>query len=267
MIVHTHRVDYEKYGNIVKIKPIFDVHLGNKYCDKKALKNYLAEDDDHLTYFIGGGDLMDSIVITDPRYEKHVDDTPLDAIIDAQVDEMYELLEPYKDRIIGLGRGNHENVVIKKCGTDPTGRLCKKLDCAYLGYSGLIRLIMSEGEKGGRGRTVFIRWHHGWGGGSRTQGADLTKYSKDTMYWDADVFLYGHVHRKQSDRVPRLGLSGEVLISKPKVIGICGTFLKTYSKTVDTTYSEVKGYPPTEIGGIKVNIQPTDRWVKIWIDV
>jgi len=266
LIVHTQRIDYKKYGNTVKIKPIFDIHWGNRYCDKRALKEYLAENNDYLTYFIGGGDLMDSIVVTDKRYEKHADDTGVKPIIDTQVNEISEVLMPYKDKIIGLGRGNHEDTVIKKCGTDPAERVCEKLDCTYLGYSGLIRLQLFEG-KGGRGRTVTIRWHHGWGGGSRTQGADLTKYSKDLMYWDADIFLYGHVHRKQSDRVPRLGLSGEVLISKPKLMGICGTFLKTYSKTTDASYSEKAGYPPTEIGGLVVNIQPTERWVKTWIDV
>jgi hypothetical protein len=263
MIIHTCRIPYT-YGDTIKIKPIFDVHYGNKYCDVRKFREYLADSDEY-TYFMGGGDLIDSIVATDPRYSKHADGTPSAAIIDDQVKGFLEMIEPYKDRIIGLGRGNHEDVIIRKCGTDPVARMCEKLGCAYLGLSGLIRLILSE--NGNRGRTIIIRWHHGWGSGSRTQGADLTKYSKDTSYWDADLFLYGHVHRKQSDRVPRLGLVGEKLVSKPKMIGICGTFLRTYSDTTDSTYSELKGYPPTEIGGLTVNIQPKMRWVKMWIDI
>ena len=137
----------------------------------------------------------------------------------------------------------------------------------FLGYSGLIKIIFREqsksGGKLGRGRTVIIRYHHGWGGGSRTQGADLTKFSKDVAYWDADIFLYGHVHRKQTDAIPRLGLVGEKLISKPKIMCICGTFLKTYTGSMEPTYSEVKGYPPVEIGGVVVNIKPDKDWVKI----
>lgn len=143
-------------------------------------------------------------------------------------------------------------------------RLCNKLGCAYLGYSGMIILKMSD--NGGRGRTIKIRWHHGWGGGSRTRGGDLTKYSKDITYWEADVYLYGHTHQRNTDRIPRLGTAGAKLISKPKILGICGTFLKTYTATADSTYSEEKGYPPVEIGGITVHIKPTTTWAQIWAE-
>jgi hypothetical protein len=263
MIVTTYRIPYQ-YGQTIKIKPLGDIHWGNRYCDKNTLKAFL-EDSDDLTYFFGIGDLMDSIVVPDIRYSKHADDTESSTIIDEQVETLYDVLAPYKGRFVGLGRGNHEDVIIKKCGTDPVKRLCTLLDCTYLGYSGLVRLIFKENE--GRGRTVVIRWHHGWGGGSRTQGADLTKYSNDVKHWQADIYLYGHVHRRQGDRIPRLGLVGEKLISRPKLIGICGTFLKTYSDSEDSTYSEVKGYPPVEVGGLTVNIKPTRKWVDMGFDI
>jgi len=263
MIVTTYRIPY-KYGQTIKIKPIFDLHSGNTSFDKPALKKFLADSDED-TYFIGGGDMADAIVVKDIRYRKSGDSTEGDDIIDEQVEELHDLLSPYQDRIIGLGDGNHEKTIRLKCGTNMTKRLCKRFGVTHLGYSWLVRLIFRENK--GRGRMVVLRGHHGWGGGSRTQGADLTKYSRDLQYWDADIFLYGHVHRKQSDRVPRIGLVGEKMISKPKLMGICGTFLKTYSNTANSTYSEESGYPPTEIGGITVNIKPIEKWVKYWIDV
>lgn len=263
MIVTTHRILY-KYGDTIKIKPIADIHFGASACDVNALKKDLANLDDN-TWLIGIGDLMDSVSITDPRYSKGNDATAGSAIIDEQVDGMENLLQPYKDRIIGLGRGNHEDVIIKHNGTDPMKRLCQRLDCKYLGYSGLLRLLFRQ--KAGGGRKVVIRYHHGWGGSSRTQGADLTKYSKDIKHWEADVFLYGHVHRRQSDRIPRIGLVGEQMVAKPKLVGICGTYLRTYLKTTSSTYSEIKGYPPTEIGGIMLEIKPRDQWVDMRIIV
>lgn len=263
MVVYTHRIKYKSYNDIIKIKPLFDLHCGSKHCDVRAIREYLKDSDDH-TYFIGGGDMTDSIVMKDPRYRKTCDATETNAIVDEQVDMLEDLLSPYKHRIIGLGDGNHEKQVELRCGTNIVKRLCKRLDCKHLGFSWLLRLILSTGNQGGR--TVVIRGHHGWGGGSRTQGADLTKFSKDMQHFDADVFMYGHVHRLQSDRVPRLGLVGETLISKPKVICICGTFLKTYSKGADSSYSEEKGYPPVEVGGLCVNIKPKRRWVEIKVD-
>ena len=264
MVIYTYRIEY-KYGDTIKIKPLFDVHYGHKACDVNAVKQYLAEDDDKNTYIIGGGDTIDSIIVTDPRYRKSMDATSSDDIIDEQIEGIEKILSPYKDRIIGLARGNHEKTIIQKCSTNPIKRLCKRLDTKDLGYSGLIRLILNENKS--RIRTVIIKYHHGWGGGSRTQGADLTKYSKDLQYWDADIFLYGHIHRKQTDRVPRLGLSGEELISKPKIECICGTFQKTYTRGPDSTWAEERGYPPTEIGGLIVKIKPVERWVTIKVDV
>ena len=261
MIIHTERITY-KYGQTIQIIPLFDLHYGNTACDVQALKDVIKKNKN--AYFFGGGDWLDSVVVTDKRYRKTVDASVGDAIIDEQIDGLYEIIKPIRKRIIGLGSGNHEDTIVKRCGTDPMRRLCKMLEVPFLGYSGLIRLIFSQGGKAGR--KVIIRWHHGWGGGSRTQGADLTKYSKDMNHWEADAFLYGHVHRKQSDRVPRLGLWGEKLISKPKLLGICGTFLRTYTAGADPTYSEKAGYPPTEIGALTLNIKPKRTWCEMWID-
>lgn len=264
MKVTTHRVNY-KYGDTFALKPIADVHMGSMACDVKAFKEYLADSDDK-TLFIGIGDLLDCIIVKDfKRYRKSGDSSFGDAIIDEQIDKAEEILRPYTDRIIGLGHGNHEDTIIKVCSTNPIKRLCKRLDVPFLGYSGLVRLIFSIRDKGkfGKTRTVVIRYHHGWGGGSRTQGADLTKYSRDLAYWDADIYLYGHVHRQQTDSIPRLGLSGEKVISRPKIMAICGTFLKTYLDTNNPTYSEVKGYPPVELGGVVVKIKPYREWVKM----
>lgn len=253
MIVITKRIEY-KLGQTIKIKPIFDVHYGSTNCDVSKFKSFL-KDSDEDTYFIGGGDLLEAIIVGDKRYRKSNDNTSDDAIIDKQVDDMTQMLYPYKDRIITMATGNHEDTITKIHGTNPIKRICKDLnEIPYMGFSGLIKLTFVE--KGARGRTVIIRLHHGWGGGSRTQGSDLTKFSKDLQYWDADIFLYGHVHRKQTDQVPRLGLIGSKLVSKPKTMCICGTFLKTYTDSSDPSYSEMGGYPPTEIGGVVVTIKP-----------
>ena len=264
MIIHETRVPYV-YGDEFTIKPLYDVHYGNTYCDTKALKAYLADTDDK-TYIIGGGDSIDAIITKDfKRYMKHSDATETDAVIDEQVDGLYEILAPYKERFIGLMDGNHEHTMTKYCGTNPIRRMSEKLECKHLGFSCLIKLIFRE--EGGRGRTVVVRAHHGWGGGSRTRGADLTKFSRDVTYWDADIYLYGHTHNRQSDAIERLSVVGTKLVAKPKHIFICGTFLKTLSLTTDATYAEVAGYPPTSIGGINIKIKPDSRWVTVESDV
>jgi hypothetical protein len=261
MIITTYDINY-KYGETVKIVPLFDIHLGNKLCDKVQLKRDLAALDWKSTYVFGGGDWLDSVIVSDrKRYRKSIDDSKGDDVIDEQIEEMYDIINPYKSHLIGVGSGNHEDTITLRCSTNPSKRLAKMLEVQCLGYSSLIRLRLSE--KGARVRTVVIRSHHGWGGGSRTQGADLTKYSKDAGYWDCDVFTYGHVHKRQNDKVPRLGLCGEKFISKPKILMLCGTYLKTFTQSEDPSYSEKEGYPPCEIGLISVDIKPHNDWVKM----
>lgn len=263
MITLTVPLKYKGYEDVLRLIPMFDLHVGHAACDLRAIKSDMARLERN-SYIIGGGDWLDSIVTSDlKRYQKSSDATEGDAIIDEQLATVKEIFEPHRKKILGLGIGNHEQVVIKRCGTNPIKRLCDEWKIPYLGFSGLIRLNLRK-EQGGGGRAVVIRFHHGWGGGSRTQGADLTKFSKDITHWDADIYLYGHVHRKQTDRIPRLGISGSSLVAKPKLIGICGTYLKTYTQSADPTYSEVAGYPPTEIGHLSLCIKPKQRWVEMW---
>jgi UDP-2,3-diacylglucosamine pyrophosphatase LpxH len=257
------RIEY-KYGDEIKIKPLFDIHYGNALCDVRALKDFLADSDDK-TYFIGGGDWMDSIIVTDKRYRKSIDPFDSEEIVDEQIDGLYNILEPYKDRILSCGEGNHEDTIVKKCGTNPSKRLAEKLGVPYTGYSCFFKINLTE--NGGRGRTVVIYLHHGYGGGSRTQGADLTKYAKTIASYDADIYLYGHTHKLQSDEIPRLGIVGNKLVSKPKILVVCGTFKKSLGLNNETTFEEVMGFPPTKMGGATINIKPTREWVSMSVSL
>jgi hypothetical protein len=267
MIVSTYRIDY-RYGETIKLMPLFCAHLGSANCDEKKLKQDIAvaaANPNH--YLFGGGDLNDMVILADTkRYTKANDICPTDDIVDYQIDRAEEILDPMRGRIIGLGEGNHEEEIAHRCGTNPSKRLAKRLNTTYLGYSGLIRLQLSE--NGARGRTVDIRWHHGWGGGgSRTRGYPLTKYSKDIAYWKADLYLYGHDHQKQDDRIVGFGIGARnTLCARDRMLVVCGTYLKTYTLTEYPTYGEKAGYPPVAIGCPTINITPNADWVTMSVD-
>jgi len=252
------RINY-KYGDEFELRPVYDVHYGINTCDVRAFKAFLGEPNPKRQ-FLFGGDLLDSIIVTDPRYQKSMDSTKGEAIIDEQVDTMVEILEPYAPQILGIGEGNHEQTITKRCSTNPTKRLCEKLGVDYLGLSGLMQIRFREAN--GRGRTLVIRYHHGWGGGARTAGASVTKYEKDMKYWDADIFIYGHDHQRKIDNNDRLGLKGNKLISRPQWLGVCGSFMKTFVEGA-ISYSEIKGYFPTSVGGIQFRVKPDKHWLTI----
>ena len=218
------------------------------------------------TYIIGLGDLLDSIIVQDTkRYAKSQDDTKTDSIIDEQIERMYNLLSPYKERIIGLHDGNHEEAIIRKCGTNPTKRLADLLETEYLGLSSLIRIVF-EGPSGGN-RNLIIRSHHGWGHAGRTVGGDLTKYSHDVKFWEADLFLYGHVHTLKSidiDAGRMIGARSWRTIQRKMVI--CGTYQRTYSNDTTATYAERMGLPPVSIRSPEIFMRPWKYGVELKVE-
>jgi len=99
---------------------------------------------------------------------------------------------------------------------------------------------------------------HGFGGGTRTEGGSVTKYSKFADRFSCDVVVVGHDHRKQFVRYPVLGISGikEVkLTARPKLICLGGSWKKSYSDNTSTTWEETKGFVASEIGGITIEIK------------
>lgn len=204
---------------------------------------------------------MDSIIVNDKRYTKSMDTTSGEEIIDEQIQQAYDILEPYKDKLIGLGEGNHERSLTNMCNTNPVRRLCEKLGCEYLGYTWMCSIALREVD--GRGRTVVIYGNHGWGGGTRTEGGDLTKYAKIMSAYESDIYLFGHTHGLMAKRSPRLSIAGKKLIAKDRYICICGTFMKTISPDETPSWSETKGFNPARIGGITINIKPINHWCDI----
>ena len=268
MRVITVPIEY-KYGDTIRIKFFQDLHIGSPLFDKTGFKNFLADMDDK-TYLIGNGDIFDMILATDPRYKKGVENCTTEAIVDEQIDEGYQLLKPYADRIISIGIGNHEETIVKHNGTNPIRRLCEKLSTdthkvEYLGMAWMIRLNMHEADKG-RGRSIVVYGHHGYGGGTRTEGGSLTKFSKDLMYQDADIYLFGHVHEKLYKNIPRGYHGGTKYLSKDRLLIIGGCFKKNLTNDDSVTWEETRGFPIRSIGGVAVCIKPTTDWAKMWAE-
>lgn len=260
MICHTVRIPYS-YGETIRIRPIFDIHYGNYACDIKELKEFVS---DKEAYYFGGGDWFDSITIKDKRYQKSMDSTKSDEIIDEQVEGLKDIISSINGRFLGLMTGNHEKKLAQSFGTHPIKRICKEYNIPFLGYSCFLRLMLHD--NGSRVRTVKFYAHHGYGGG-RTLGADLTRFSQPMMYYAADVYTFGHSHQKHWTPIERLDVNTNgKIIHKPKHLCVCGTFLRTLSDNTDSTYAEEAGFRPVSLGGLTINIKPTIHSYDIWVD-
>lgn len=257
-------IQYNSRKDIIKIKPIMDLHKGAKTCDIKAFKNFIA-DRDEFTFFPLNGDLWDAIYFRDKRFKASGHDkTSSDAAIDEEVDEMEYLLSPIKDKIICAGHGNHEETVLKMCYTNMSNRLAKRLGVPFLGYSYWLRLKLSC--NGGRVRNVNIFVTHGFGGGTRTEGGSITKYSKFADRYDCDIFITGHDHKLQFVKYPILAIAGDTdvrMFSKPKLVCLGGSWKKNYSADTSTTWEETRGFNASIIGGMTIEIKVKDPHVDI----
>jgi hypothetical protein len=260
-------IKYRSKSQIIKIRPLMDLHKGAKTCDMRAFKEWL-KDHDEDTYYYTNGDLWDMIFFDDKRFRLSGHD-PMDGEdddpIDVEVREMAQILEPIKDHLIAVGTGNHEDTIAKRCKTNPSKRLADLLGVPYLGFSFWFRLLLTA-ETGGCGRTVDFFSTHGFGGGTRTEGGSVTKYSKFSDRFMCDVFVAGHDHRKQYVRYPLLGITGKkdvVLFGKSKLVCLGGSWKKTYGMGTAVTWEETKGFPPSELGGITIQIKPAQKWVNL----
>lgn len=259
-------IRYKSMKDIIKIKPLMDLHYGAKTCDIRAFKEFLKEHDEN-TYYFTNGDLWDMIYFDDKRFRlsnHNPNDGEDDDPIDKEIKEMVNILDPIKDRIICVGHGNHEDAISKKCHTNPSKRLAEALGVPYLGYSFWFRIILSQAD-GGRGRTIDFYCTHGFGGGTRTEGGSVTKYSKYSDRFLCDIFVVGHDHRKQYVRYPLLGIVGKKdvsLFGKSKLVCLGGSWKKTYGTGTTVTWEETKGFPPNEIGGITIELKVTNTWIK-----
>jgi hypothetical protein len=255
-------IEYENFSDPIEIIPIGDIHYGSSLCDVNALKKTLKNNP--KAHYIFNGDVFDAIVPNDPRYQKSGDNIKGDAMLDIAVNDVANIIMPYRKEILGIGHGNHEQQAIKRYGTSLVGRLCHLLECDHFGYSGILRLALRR--KSSNIKTIDIYYHHGFGGGCKTEGGNLTKFWRHAKGWDADIFLYAHVHDIQSDSRSRCGW-GNPVASKDMHLVICGTYKKTFTETVDATWEETKGFHPVHIGSPIIRIYPqSNGWVDIKVE-
>ncbi len=206
------------------------------------------------------GDLADFIVKQDSKRFRVSSIDPdlvkkgLDRITDFQVEMVIDYFKKYAEtgRILGAIRGNHEDSILQHHSTDVHERICEGLGIRNLGYSAFIRLTLKKKNTGAK-RNCVIYAHHGHGS-SRRAGSSVNRLEDTIMKYDCDIVLQSHDHQKLGKRFIRLYVSPSgtpKIRHKPIIVARTGTFLRT-SVEGDTTYSEKAGYPPTDIGVVKI---------------
>lgn len=258
-----------------KIYPLGDVHIGALNCAEKEFKNLVKMiENDETAFWFGGGDALDAVILQD---QKRFDPKSLPSwmlkgntdkirdrlgdMVAAQRDRFLEMVEPIKDKCIGLIEGNHEYSIMKYHNRALMNELCEGLDTVNLTDCCFIRFKF-ERTTGNSSSVSHVRMFaaHGSGGG-RTAGSEpnhLARLANDKI---CELVLRGHSHVQHIlPPIARLTIPNcGALIAEPESTIVraanWGCFLRTYASG-PSTYDSRATYPVRPLSTIRVHIQP-----------
>ena len=253
-------LSYSSPSGYVNILPFSDLHLGNKLCDLDLFKKHLKLLDEENTYWFCLGDMIDSVVLSDPRFDPK--SCGLGDIVLDYADTLIELLEPYKDTCLGYLTGNHEEKLRKKAQIDVSRYIAKQLGVTYMGLVSL--LYVSFSRKSHSCGQVWLLTHGSFNG--QTRYGKIRKAEELSQKFDADIYFSGHTHDKVYTRVVTYTVNrvGQ-LVEKERVFVITGGYLRGYSDSVDEyCYVERKLLKPLPLGTPLVRIYPECKRVDVY---
>jgi len=247
------------------IIPIGDVHLGNIGCDVTKLKKlvaWIASKDN--VYWIGMGDFLDCINMSDKRFDPHTIAPEfrdaLDNLIPMQMHRIVEILEPIKDKCLGLHEGNHERKIRLHYHYDPIYEIWKAFNMPSIpmlkdAAITRIRFIKICNTKKRPSFTYDIFSVHGNVGG-RKGGAKINRLEDMCASVDADIYLMAHSHIKLTESKSLIYADNHLNLKRSKkVLAVTGCFLNGYTKGAGG-YCEQWMLPPTMTGVVKISIKP-----------
>ena len=214
-----------KAGTTLKLALFSDLHFDSPDCDKAVLKKHLDFCLKEGRYILIGGDLFDAILLKDQkRAVNHLMENT-DNQLNTKINAVVDFLRPYKDNILFIGRGNHEESILKYSGVDILQLTTQLLNAEgkhqiqYGNYANFLRFNFIDN----RNKSVLhydIFENHGAGGAApQTKGMlDFSRMAKGTL---ADLIWMGHKHNAladYSDPVMYIDQKGEVRMKNRQFI-------------------------------------------------
>ena len=249
----------------VEIIPLGDLHLGNVGCDLDKFSEYV----DYIkrkpnAYAILMGDMVESITPEDKRFDpKSIDKKyrihDLTNLVDKQLHDLMEVLEPIKGKVLCVLQGNHEETVRLKHYVDIGLALARALKAPYMGYDGFLSLSFTGNgpTKSRRNKAIFYL-SHGYGGGTgKRSGGKVNKLEDAARIFACNCVILAHDHRMIiSPPSIRLSLDrANNLIQEKQYAIMSGSFLKGYVPG-STSYIEKFCGTPHDLGTIICTIYP-----------
>lgn len=246
----------------VKLGLFSDIHFDSPDCDKETLKLHLDYCLQDQRYILVNGDLFDAILLKDAKRAVPHNTEHRDNQLNVKLEETAHFLTPYKDQILFMGRGNHEESIIKYNGLDLMQMLTALLNAGskhkiqYGNYANFLRFSWVDNK-----HTPHLRYdifaHHGAGGSAPvTKGMiDFSRLSKGV---NADLIWIGHKHNSivdYSDPIMFIDQCGNVVLKNRQCIQT-PSYQKGRTIDYNVNFAE-RFYGHTALSGFgEVNLTP-----------
>lgn len=251
--------------------PVSDTHLCSPEADEAEVRRTVELiRTDPNAYWGHGGDITDSILPGDPRWNLRAIDLRklprdekgrpmVDNLANWQIDTADELFWPIAHKCLWLQEGNHEQAQYRHYHSHPTYELIKRwrergVTVPYGGQTAFVRLDFSWNREVW---TKYVFTEHGATGGG-SDGNGVNNFQTRLMNMDADLYFKGHVHKRMI-LPPALQLSwgARKITKRIRIMALTGAYLKSYGNGGTPSYSERAAYRPTVIGGVVALVQPS----------
>lgn len=210
-----------------------DFQYGAQGCDIDRIQRDVEWGMKHGAYFLGMGEYLDIAspsnrmkIKTAGFYDSTID--ALEEIAQKKGEEFLALVKGSEDRWIGLLEGHH--LYEFQDGTTSDTRIAQALRAPFLGTCAFIRLRFARNKHSRVTATIWA--HHGAGGGQKA-AAPLNKLENLMPYFDADIYLIGHQHKKVGAPIDQLYMTKKRpydIRHRTKIIAGTGGYLKGYWK-------------------------------------
>jgi len=253
------RHDLTTNNDIIKLYAFGDLHIASQAFDKKAFLKLVKEIKESNGYWIGMGDFGECIPVSDRRFDPDsIRETYRDQLPryhQLEVLELKDMLEPIRDKCLGVLEGNHE-VNLRSSQFDMMWELCNYFRWHNLTADAFIKLnITNPIRQKDLDLDFFVA--HGYGA-ARTKGGNVAKLQRVMDAFLADVILVGHSHVSQPIIDNKLRLKKRTkepkLESKIRLGFIVPSFYRTYYQGIDT-YASRALYSPSVIGAWRATIK------------
>lgn len=275
-----------------------DLHIGAAAFDEALVLRELAAATTHVGLDRDGvetavdsrlaiaGDIFDAITHTDHRYTPDAVDPRFHGVAElsnAALEYAEDLLGPYAHLIDMVGVGNHETKLVKRGGFDPVRALVRNLNkthgtkIQYGGIGGYLPYRVRVNDT--RSRPLSIGYHHGNGKGGGLAGA-ARQLTAIAGWLPADVVWAGHIHVRWAGEMvaarPASGITegdGEDGGNPQRRTLLIQTSSYLNSHAFQPSGKALRGrrsnyavdwaLPPGSLGGVTLQVTPTDRGLDV----